>query len=50
MGGRLRQINTAAKYLYWSILKKSRHLEFGVFIYIWSKSIEYMFPKIVKVM
>jgi hypothetical protein len=30
-------INTfAAKYLYWSIFKKSRHLGFGVFIYIWS--------------
>jgi hypothetical protein len=33
----LRQINTyAAKYLYWSIFKKSRHLGFGVFIDIWS--------------
>jgi hypothetical protein len=31
----LRQINTcAAKYLYWSIFKKSRHLGFVVFIYI----------------
>jgi len=26
----------AAKYLYWSIFKKSRHLGFGVFIDIWS--------------
>jgi hypothetical protein len=33
----LRQINTcAAKYLYWSIFKKSRHLGFVVFIDIWS--------------
>ncbi len=31
----LRQINTcAAKYLYWSIIKKSLHLAFGVFIHI----------------
>ncbi len=30
------QINTcAAKYLSWSFFKKSRHLGFGVFIYIW---------------
>ncbi len=29
----LRQINTcAAKYLYWSIIKKNLHLEFNVFI------------------
>jgi hypothetical protein len=35
--GLIRQINTcAAKYLYWPICKKSRHLGFGVFIYIWS--------------
>ncbi len=27
----------AAKYLYWSIFKKSRHLGFFFFIYIWSK-------------
>ena len=26
----------AAKYLYWPIFKKSRHLGFGVFIDIWS--------------
>jgi hypothetical protein len=26
----------AAKYLYWSIFKKSRHLGFSVFIDIWS--------------
>ncbi len=26
----------AAKYLYWTIFKKSRHLGFGVFIDIWS--------------
>ncbi len=26
----------AAKYLYWSIFKKSRHLGFGIFIDIWS--------------
>jgi hypothetical protein len=26
----------AAKYLYWSIFKQSRHLGFGVFIDIWS--------------
>ncbi len=33
----LRQINTcAAKYLYWSIFKKSRHLGFCVFKDIWS--------------
>ncbi len=31
----LRQINTcAAKNLYWSIIKKSLHLGFGVFIHI----------------
>ncbi len=31
----LRQINTcAAKYLHWSIIKKSLHLGYGVFIYI----------------
>ncbi len=30
--GGLRQINTCAKYLYWSVLKKSRHLGFGDFI------------------
>ncbi len=30
----LGQINTcAAKYLYWSIFKKSRHLDFGVYIF-----------------
>jgi hypothetical protein len=35
-GGGLRQISPAAKYLEWSIFKKSRHLGFGVFIDIWS--------------
>ncbi len=30
------RLTPAAKYLYWSIFKKSRHFAFGVFIYIWS--------------
>ncbi len=32
--------NTAAKYLYWSIFKKSRHLGFGVFIDIWFMEVQ----------
>jgi hypothetical protein len=33
---RIRIRNTAAKYLYWSIFRKSRHLGFGVCKDIWS--------------
>jgi hypothetical protein len=33
-------VNTcAAKYLYWSIFKKSGHLGFGVLIYFWSMTL-----------
>jgi hypothetical protein len=35
----LDRLTPAAKYLYWSIFKKSRHLRLGVFIDIWSMSV-----------